>query len=413
MPEVNPIDIRIAILSTHSSPLGRAGSRDTGGMSTYLRDLSLALGKIGCQVDLYTRSGTGGESGSSIYDLSSKVRLIELDDRLGTLSKIDIYPQRETIAEQLDHFASSNQFSYHIIFSHYWISGSVGRILQQKWNVPHLIMFHTLGAAKNAACPDENEPAVRITEEKLLTRQCSLVIAPTLLEKEKLVRYCNAEPDRIAVIPCGVDCRLFRPEHRDENKNFTECKLPKTVLYAGRIEPVKGIDLLIKSTALLPPQDNIKLVIVGGDSVSSGQIIALQKLTRLLGIEDRVIFKGLVEHHQMPLVYRNAAATVLPSYYESFGLVALESIACGTPLVAAPVGVVPELFKTSADHKFGFMVENRDPAVWAAKITEMINRNNEIPCSEIETKLKPFRWPEIATAMVKQFHSLLGRPGVI
>jgi len=379
-------------------------------MSTYLRGLSRALGEAGHRVDLFTRAA--GESEEGIWETDPNVRLIALDDGLGPLDKNKIYPHRASIAASIDRFCRRDGAAYRVIFSHYWLSGCVGNILQHNWNIPHLIMFHTLGRAKNEACCGENEPSLRIAEEERLARACDLIVTAAKSEKEKILVYYGLPPEKVLVIPCGIDRTLFRPlesaETRAKNKERA-CVAgggEKVILSVGRIEPVKGFDLLIRAAGLLPAGDNFKLLIIGGDEQGSTQIARFKETAAGLGISGKVEFTGVVDHDKMPLYYNDAAVTVLPSHYESFGLVALESIACGTPIVAGPVGIVPELLVAEGCSRLVCLVPDRSPETWAAGINQMLFRSDPVEYSEADNCLAPFNWPEVAGRLVRQMLNL-------
>ena len=399
--------LRIAMLSIHSSPLGSLGAKDTGGMSTYLRGLSGALGAAGHRVDLFTRVSDRGSAG--VLDVAPRVRLVSVADHLGILSKNELYPHASVIAEAVQKFCRGDGAAYDLIFSHYWVSGVVGQVLQQSWKRPHLIMFHTLGRAKNEACPGESEPELRIIEEERLAHNCDLVVTAALSEKHKLITYYGLAEDKFTVIPCGLDRKLFRPLESRKAKGQIGLNgdRERMILAVGRVEPVKGFDLLIHAAAYLPEEDSYKVVIVGGDAASSEQIAALKVAAAHLGLQEKLLFTGLVDHDQLPLHYNAAAVTVIPSHYESFGLVALESIACGTPLVAGPVGVIPELIFEGEHDPCGRIVQGRDPAAWAAAIRQICLQPGRINAAEIVTRLASYSWPAAAEALVSRVQKLI------
>ena len=396
--------MRMILLSIHSSPLGPAGARDTGGMSTYLRGLSGALGQAGHRIDIFTRAVDPAEE--VIQEISPNVRLIHLDDGLGLLDKVELYPHCPTIAAALERFCRREGISYQIMFSHYWLSGCVGRILQQHWNIPHLIMFHTLGRAKNEACPDEHEPSIRIEEEEALARESDRIIVAAQLEKEKLLGYYGLSPAKVSVIPGGIDLRLFQPLDREEAREQVGLGRQKIILAVGRIEPVKGFDLLIRAVGMLPMEEKFKLVIVGGDDHSRTRIARLKETAAELGITEKVIFKGLINHDQLPLYYNAADVTVIASHYESFGLVALESIACGTPVIAGPVGIIPELLTPGRRNSLGRLVIERTPTAWAAAIRQVLLCPEPIEQADIDLKLTPYNWPAIAAQVAEECRTL-------
>ncbi len=389
--------MKMAFLSIHSSPVGKAGGKDTGGMSTYLCGLSEALGAMGHKVDIFSRSVVTGAEG--IHKMYPNVRLVSFDDGNGSLAKNDIYPHISLIAAEINRLCQQNQCSYDVIFSHYWLSGCVGEILKQNWQIPTLVMFHTLGRAKNEACPEENEPSRRISEEENLARNSDLIITAARLEKERILNYYNLPPRKVEVIPCGIGRMLFKPLDRQKAKEQIGLDSKKIILAVGRIEPVKGFDFLIETTALLPLRDDIKLVIVGGDEQSRDQVAALKEKAASLGMEDRVQFTGRIDHQSLPLYYNAADVTVIPSYYESFALTALESIACGTRIVGAPVGILPEIFFRLPGGHPGCLITDRTPDLWATKIREAIFRTEKISPAEIETLLFPFNWTGAAARL--------------
>lgn len=398
--------LRIAMLSIHSSPLGSLGAKDTGGMSTYLRGLSTALGAAGHRVDLFTRVSDQGSAG--MVDVAPNVRLVSVTDHLGILSKNELYPHAAVIAEAVQKFCRVDGVAYDLIFSHYWVSGVVGQLLQQSWKRPHLIMFHTLGRAKNEACQGESEPELRIFEEEQLANKCDLVVTAALSDKHKLIAYYGLADDKIALVPCGVERELFRPldSRTAKEQSGLGRDRERIILAVGRVEPVKGFDLLIRAAAYLPNEDNCKVVIVGGDTASSEQIAALKETAAHLGLQEKLLFTGLVDHDQLPLYYNAAAVTVIPSHYESFGLVALESIACGTPLVAGPVGVISELIIEGEHDPCGRIVQGRDPAAWAAAIRQIYLQSGQIDAAEIETRLAAYSWPAAAEALISRVENL-------
>ncbi len=392
--------MKMAFLSVHSSPVGKAGSKDTGGMSTYLRGLSGALGEMGHEVDLFTRAAGPDEAG--VQNLLTGVRLVAVDDSAGRRPKNELYRHLPATVDAIEKFSRPENNPYDLIFSHYWLSGCVGRKLSKNWQVPHLVMFHTLGRAKNEACREEREPDLRLAEEENLARSCDQIIVAAPREKERIISYYSLPEDHIATIYCGVNGKLFRPLDRFAAKEKTGLKGNKVILAIGRIEPVKGYDLLIKAAALLPPEDKFRLVIVGGDEKSQAQVAHLKELATNSGISDRLIFAGLVEHQNLPLYYNAADVTVIPSFYESFGLIALESLSCGTPLVAGSTGIFPELLKPytkensdllSKKKSPGILLEDRTPAAWAEAIRTCYNHSSTpLEASAIESALAPYNW---------------------
>ncbi|HED24266.1 MAG TPA: glycosyltransferase [Firmicutes bacterium] len=380
------------------------GGRDTGGMSTFLRGLAGALGQAGHRVDIFTRAGATEKEETIV--LAPGVRLIIINDGQGSLAKENIYPRCRLIARAVEDFTARKKCCYDLLFSHYWLSGCVGRVLQESVRVPHLIMFHTLGRAKNECCPAEKEPLRRLAEEERLARRCDLVVVAARLEEERVVSYFALPEEKLARITCGFDCSLFKPCGRREARHqlgWPAEEEEKIILSAGRIEPVKDLDLLLEASALLPAEDNFSLRIAGGDEHSRARVARLKEKAAALGLGGKVFFEGIVDHEKMPLYYSAASLTALTSCYESFGLAALESIACGTPVVGGYTGALPELVgKEREAGRFGYLVESRRPDKWAAKMRAVFLGGNAPAAEEIEEHLAPFSWEEAARLLVEK-----------
>jgi len=277
----------------------------------------------------------------------------------------------------------------------------VGEYLQQWWHVPHIAMFHTLGAVKNAIGVGEDEPELRIETEGELARNCHHIIAPTEREKEELVQHYGSSPERISVIPCGVNLELFQPMNKEMAKQQLGFVDDKVILFVGRIEPLKGIDQLLKAMPYLQNGQGPRLVIIGGDENSQYEMERLQGLSRDLNVQDSVTFLGSTKQEKMPYFYSAADACVIPSHYESFGLVALESLACGTPVVATDVGDLKSIIRQG---ETGYVVTDGTPAHLADKIALLLSRSR--PDAEsapsIRASVSRFSWPNIAEAIIRE-----------
>ncbi len=362
--------MNIAILSIHSCPLGRLGSKDTGGMSVYIRELARELGKRGHHVDVFTRSHDPDDN--QIVSLGINARLIHLKvGEIREIPKLDVYPYLAEFASAVDDFKKSNNFNYQIIHSHYWLSGWCGRQLQKWWNIPHIIMFHTLGAVKNTIGIGENEPDIRIETEKKLIHECQRIIVATQREKQELIYHYSASPKILSVIPCGVNLQIFKPVDKLIAREKLGFHNEKIILFVGRIEPLKGIDNLISAVSSLPQNINARLVIAGGDYRSQSELERLQILSRQLQVENSIKFVGPVNQKELPVYYSAADICVVPSYHESFGLVTLESLACGTPVVTTKVGGAEEIIIQGGN---GYIVENNNPSLLSEKIAILLYR---------------------------------------
>jgi len=397
--------LKIAMLSVHSCPIGNLGAKDTGGMSVYVRELARQLGKQGLLVDVYTRVHDPNDN--QIVKLGQNARLIHLRAGEGEdIHKLAVYCYLPNFACNLENFRKHNGLRYDLVFSHYWLSGWVGESLQRWWNVPHVTMFHTLGAVKNAIGIGEDEPELRIETERYLIKNCHRIIAATEKEKEELILHYGASPERISVVPCGVNLELFQPMDKEMAKQQLGFGDDKIILFVGRIEPLKGIDQLLVAMTRLQNSHGLRLVIIGGDDHSQYELERLQRLSRDLHIQDSVTFLGLIKHEQLPYFYSAADVCVVPSYYESFGLVTLESLACGTPVVATDVGDLKSVIRQG---KTGYVVIDNTPHHLADKIALLLSRPS--PDTEsalsIRASVSRFGWPNIAEVIIEECRLVL------
>ena len=397
--------LRIAMLSVHSCPIGNLGAKDTGGMSVYIRELARELGKQGLLVDVYTR--VHGPKDNQIVTLGQNARLIHLkagEDE--DMHKLAVYSYLPDFACNLENFRKHNYLRYDLAFSHYWLSGWVGKYLQQWWNIPHVTMFHTLGAVKNAIGIGEDEPELRIETERYLARNCHHIIATTEKEKKELIVHYGTSPERISVIPCGVNLELFQPMDKEIAKQQLGFGDDKIILFVGRIEPLKGIDQLLRAMTHLQNSRGLRLVIIGGDEHSQYEMERLQKLSQELHIQSSVTFLGLIEQEKLPCFYSAADVCVIPSYYESFGLVALESITCGTPVVATNVGGLKSVIHQG---ETGYVITDNTPSRLADKIALLLSK----PSPDIKSALSirasvtQFSWSNIAEATIRECRLVL------
>jgi D-inositol-3-phosphate glycosyltransferase len=397
--------MKIAMLSVHSCPLGKLGGENTGGMNVYIRELARELARRGHLVDVYTRAHESVHD--QIIQFGRNARIIHLkagEDE--EIHKLAIYPHLADFASDMENFRKHNGLQYDLIHSHYWLSGWAGKWIQRWWNIPHITMFHTVGAVKNSIAIGEPEPELRLDTEKELVKDCHRIIASTDKEKEALAHYYYAPKETISVIPCGVNLDLFRPI----DKAIALCHLgfdgEEIILFVGRIDPLKGIDNLLRAMTYLENR-RLKLVVVGGDAQSYPEMEKLKGLSLSLRIHDSVAFHGLVKQDLLPYFYSAADLIVVPSYYESFGLVALESLACGTPVVATKVGCVESVIRHG---ETGYMVIDNAPRHLAEKIALLLSISNEKPESpeSIRASVTKFSWSNIADTIVKEYRAVIG-----
>ncbi len=391
--------LRIAMLSLHSCPVGRLGTRDTGGMSVYVRELAIELGRQGHRVDIFTRAHDPEDP--DVMELAPGVRLIHL--RVGEveqLPKLVLYANLEEAACSLERFRTGEETKYDLVHSHYWLSAWAGRRVSGWWNVPHVTMFHTLAAAKNETGMGEEEPELRVVTEADLASDCDLVIAPTEREKADLIRHYGAHPDAVAVVPCGVNLVQFRPLPRQEARRHLGLDGQTIILYVGRVDPLKGLDRLLTA---LPGLPGASLIVVGGDDDNSGELERLKGLSEKLGLDGAVEFAGTADHEVLPYYYSAADVFALPSYYESFGLAALESLACGTPVVGNNVGGVGDVIR---DEGTGCVTPNNMPDALAEGLAAVLRRPPFDPYN-VRASVLDMGWSNVADAVIRQYRTVL------
>ncbi len=343
--------MNIAMISYHTCPLAVLGGKDTGGMNVYVRELAAHLGEQEVHVDVFTRS-QDEHVPHVLHDLGYCNRVVHVPAGPEVpLPKPDLPEHLPQFVEGIQRFAKEKGLHYDLVHSHYWMSGLAGQILKERWNVPMIHMFHTLGQMKNriARSPLEIEGPYRVEGEYQVLRAADKVVVATLAEQSQLEFLYHVDPRKLITIPPGVDTRHFYPIPADEAKAVVGVpENDKMMLFVGRIEPLKGIDTLIRAIASMHEKGLLAqyphyLAIIGGDPGATGEDInaempRLQALCRELGIGDLVLFLGKRSQNSLPYYYSAAEMVIVPSHYESFGMVALEAMACGTPVVASQVG---------------------------------------------------------------------------
>jgi D-inositol-3-phosphate glycosyltransferase len=400
---------RVAVITMHTSPLDRPGGTKAGGLNVYVMELSRELAARGCTVDIYSRLTS--DATPEVIDIEPGMRVIHLPaGSVEALPPEQLFPYVDEFADAVLDFAADQGLTYDVIHSHYWLAGLAGTRLKTAWGVPHVTMFHTLGEVKNRASVSESEPPLRIEAEADIVAGADRIIAATEHEKSLLVHLYNAEPARISVVPLGVDMDRFRPIDKDEARRQLGFEDAKIILFVGRIEPLKGVDILINAAAMLESDVECSVLIVGGDEASKARVAELQGLASDLGIGHRVAFVGAVDHDKLPLFYNAADVCVVPSHYESFGLVAVEAMACGVPVVASRVG---GLTGTVKDGETGYLVPWLCPEPFAERI-EMLLDNESLRRNLGEAAhegVSRFRWENVASHVLEVYGELIGPVG--
>ncbi|HEY4691914.1 MAG TPA: glycosyltransferase [Bellilinea sp.] len=374
--------MNIAMLSYHTCPLATLGGKDTGGMNVYVAELTRHLGHLGVHVDVYTRS-QNEHVPHVLHDLGYGNRVVHIPAGPEVpLPKPELVNHIPQFVSGIQDFVAKKGLHYDLIHSHYWLSGAAAEQLQASWQVPIVQMFHTLVMMKNriARRPEEMEGEYRLEGEQRILKLADRIIVATLAEQSQLEFLYRADASKLVIIPPGVDTARFYPIPKDEAKAAIE--LPpneQMILFVGRIEPLKGVDTLLRALAYIRSTNNLDccphyLAIIGGDPEVSEDSLneemgRVQALSAELGLSDIVLFLGKRSQESLPYYYSAADVVVVPSHYESFGMVALEAMACGTPVVASQVGGLAFLVQ---DGVTGFVVPNGEPELLGQHLVETL-----------------------------------------
>ncbi len=368
---------RVAVVSLHTSPLDQPGTGDSGGMNVYIRAAVERLATQGVDVDVFTRCR--GRGAPQVQELSSGSRIIQV--KAGPCEPVPKGDLPRFLPEFLGGVLRTERRErrgYDLVHSHYWLSGWVGRSAKEIWGVPLVASFHTLGKVKNysLARGESPEPGARLAGEEAVISEADRIMAATPAEAAQLVGLYRADPDRIRLVPPGVDHELFFPRPRDEARARLHLTGVRLVLFVGRLQPHKGPDIAVRALAEAIARDpsrteDVVLAVVGGPSGSShgAEVARLMDLASALGVEERVVFFPPQPQARLADFYAAAECLLVPSRSESFGLVALEAQACGTPVVAAAVGGLRYVVR---DGTTGFLVEGHDPADHAERLLQVL-----------------------------------------
>jgi len=392
---------RVAVLSVHTSPLAQPGTGDAGGMNVYVLQTALHMARRGVEVEIFTRATSSSDEPLVRVAPGVLVRNVVAGPFEG-LDKYDLPTQLCAFTAGVLRAEATHEPGYYdIVHSHYWLSGQVGWLARDRWAVPLVHTAHTLAAVKNAALADGDapEPPLRAVGEQQVVDEADRLVVNTEDEARQLISLHNADPRRIDVVYPGVDLDTFTPGDRRAAR--AALGLPdgeRVVAFVGRIQPLKAPDVLLQAAARLP---GLRVVVVGGPSGSGlATPDALVGLAAELGIADRVTFLPPQSREQLVDVYRAADLVAVPSYSESFGLVAVEAQACGTPVVAAAVGGLPVAV---ADGVSGALVDGHDPDQWAEAIGALLARDPDELSRAAVAHAHRFSWANTVDGLLSSY----------
>jgi D-inositol-3-phosphate glycosyltransferase len=391
---------RAAFITLHACPLAAPGQGKSGGMNVYVRQLAAALGETGMKIDIFTREHS--DVVNRVETIGPNVRVIHLkagepDAHLG-----DLYALLPDFLEQLNDFREEEGLEYDVVHSHYWLSSWVGRELSQAIDVPHVVTFHTLSLIKMQSRAGEIEQTERPVVEAEVMATADRIIAFSPHERDAMARLYGADTRKVSLVPCGVDLEVFRPLDQKAVRSRLGLNGEKILLYVGRVEPIKGLDLLVETAAQMDSEEGVRMMVVGADVNGDREMDRVKQLAKERDLEDKIDFVGQVDHDDLPLYYNAADVCVVPSYYESFGLVALESMACGTPVVATRVGGLSTIIHHG---RTGYLKSWRCPEAFANSV-EMIISSDGLQQSMGEAARKRAEgmgWDNVASMMWDEY----------
>ena len=395
---------RLAVISTHTSPLARPGTTKAGGMNVYIAELARQLARTGRSVDIFTRRDALDLD--EVVPLAPNVRLLHLDaGPREPLAPTAVAGHVAEFTHEVERLVRAEGTDYDLVHSHYWLSGLSGLALAERWRRPHVAMFHTLGEVKNRARRAEAEPKERIQAERRIVDGADLLICATPHEKDFLVQLYGASEHCVRVVPGGVDLDHFRPGDREAARAALDLPAGRLVLFVGRLEPLKGVDILIRAIAAAELSEPATLMILGGDEQEVGERQRLREVVANTGLDGQVRFLPAVDRAVLPTYYQAADLCVVPSYYESFGLVAVEALACGTPVIATRVG---GLQYTVRDGRSGYLISWRCPEPFAERIEALLENPQLLERfgAAAPASVRRFEWEAVAGQIIEVYEEL-------
>ncbi|MBI2953863.1 MAG: glycosyltransferase [Chloroflexi bacterium] len=406
---------RIAMLSEHASPLALLGGEDAGGQNVYVSEVSTNVSALGFQVDVFTRQDS--EKAQEINEWAKGVRVINLRAGPATfLKKDELWVHMPQFYDSLLSFAHKQRIKYDLIHANFWMSGSVACDLRREWAVPFVEIFHALGRIKRLYQGEaDTSPEDRIDVENRVVDTADVIIAQCPAEKEELVELYGADEERISIVPSAVDTDVFKPvPKRQARKTLGLNPNDKILVYVGRLLPRKAIDDIVYALAILAQRTPRvpRLLIVGGETEhvspeNHEEVRRLAGIAASLGVGHLLTFIGRRRHVVLKYYYSAADVCVSTPWYEPFGLVPLEAMACGTPMVVSEVGGMKF---TVQDGKTGFHVPPKDPAALAAKLELLLNDGilrETMGRRARERVQESFTWRQVAKRMALIYDQLL------
>jgi len=380
-------------------------------MNVYVREVARALGRLGLEIDVFTRSQDPGIP--EVVGLGPGARVIHVPaGPARPIARAAVADHLEAFADRVEAFRTREGARYDLIHSHYWLSGLSGLDLARRWDVPLVHMFHTLGAIKNAVArgSSDTEPPERISAEIRIAGGADRIVAATPIERADLAWHLGADPVRVAVIPCGVDVELFRPRPSEPARQRLGLDAEHVLLFVGRLTPIKGLETLLRALAVLRSdglaRSRLTLLVVGGAKGDEAGSEHLRRVASELGVGAWVDFRGPQPQDVLPDYYAAADVCLMPSRYESFGMVALEAMASGVPVIASRAG---GLAVTVQDGVTGRLVPEGDVSALARAVAALLGdepARRALGVRGVEWARR-YAWPAIGRSVADLYSELL------
>ena len=397
-------------MSYHTCPLSDVEGGEIGGLNVYVLELCKQLARKGYIIDIFTRSQ--GKNNQKIVEVADNLRVIHIvagkEEEIEKKQLIDFIPD---FLANLFNFIDENKLIYDLVYSHYYLSGMIGLQIKERFKIPLFVTFHTLALMKNLVARDESEKEdlKRIESELLLVRKADKVIATSIQDAKYLGTLYSCPESKISVLTPGIDLKTFNPQNKVKAKQIIDAKTShKLILYVGRIEPLKGIDVLLYAMKILSgDKSKIRLClwILGGEiDEKSGnwskELKRLDKLRQLLNISTEVTFVGRKHQSELPSYYNAAEIVIMPSHYESFGIVALEAMACGVPVITTDTAGIADLFDKENSP---LITSANNPLMLADKIKHLLTNKNQYQkiSHEVLEKARKLSWENIAENFIQ------------
>tara|TARA_B100000676_G_C18040311_1_gene824482 strand:+ start:766 stop:1956 length:1191 start_codon:yes stop_codon:yes gene_type:complete len=393
--------MRIALLSVHGDPKLQAGGKDAGGMNIYIREVVEKLINSNVEVDVFTRDHNRK---NEIEGHFTNVNVNYIKAGESYIDKVGIFDHIDQFVEGVNEFKKLKNIKYDLIFAHYWLSGVASLKLKKIWNIPVITTFHTMQEIKQEAFPFNIDDPQRETQEKLVSQESDALVVWSKHEKNFIASNYKVDPKKIYIIPPGVDLELFKPIDQKEAREEINIQDDlKVILFVGRLERLKGLDTLLEALSMID-QEKINLLVVGG-LYNISEVTRLKKLCNEFNLLEKVHFIGSINRTDLKYYYNSSDICVLPSYYESFGLSALEAAACGVPVVASKKGGLSSIV---IDKKTGYLLQWRCPGPFVEKL-EILLQSKDLRKSmgkNARQHAEKLNWDESINSLKHLFNKL-------